>query len=130
MDRGSRRVGNAERFTIQFHGREFKVHFDNPKLIGDGKCFLQLLNLPCDYCYLCYILSEKAQSSKRLDNPGFKIDRTIENMWKEVKDLKKEWREADTNKNFTAYFSAKRRKYMIGYPTIKANGFSIENVPH
>ena len=64
-----------------------------------------------------------------MNNPGFKIKRSVEKMWKEVKDSKKELNEADTNKNFTAYFSAKRRKYMIGYPTIKAGGFSILNVP-
>ena len=116
-------------FTIQFHGREIKIHFENPKLIGDGKCFLQLLNLPCAYCYLCYVELNEAQSADILDNTGFKIKRSIEDMWKDVKKLKKKWNEADTNKKFTDFFSAKKRKYMVGYPTIKANGFSIENVP-
>ena len=98
-------------------------------LIGDGKCFLQLLNLPCAYCYLCYIECDEAQSTNILENPGFKIDRNIKGMWKEVKDLKREWLDADTSKKFTAFFSAKKRKYMFGYPTIKANGFSTLNVP-
>ena len=57
------------------------------KLIGDGQCFLQLLNLPCAYCYLCFILSEKAQSSKRLENHGFRIECSIEGMWNDVEIL-------------------------------------------
>ena len=97
--------------------------------IGDGKCFLQLLNLPCAYCYLCYVECDEAQSADKVIDPGFKIERSVERMWKEVKDLRKDWIKANTNKKFTDFFSARQRKYMVGYPTIKAGGFSILNVP-
>ena len=109
----------VKEFTIIFHGREIKVHFDNPKLIRDGKCFLQLLNLPCAYCYLCFILSEKAQSSKRLENRGFKIERSIEGMWNHVDNLTEEWRESDTKKAFKDFFTAKKKKIHGWLPNLQ-----------
>ena len=69
----------VQTFTIQFHSREIKVHFPNPKFIGDGKGYLQLLNLPCAYCYLCDITCEEAQNIHKLLS-GFKIERRIEDM--------------------------------------------------
>ena len=63
------------------------VHFECPKLIGDGKCFLQLLNLPCAYCYLCNVTCDEAQSIERLETRGYKIERSIEGMFKKVKDF-------------------------------------------
>ena len=120
---------NMKEFTIQLHGREIKVHFENPKLIGDGKCFLQLLGLPCAYCYLCYVERDDAQCCDKLNNPGFKIERSIKGMRNEVRILKKKWIKSKTKKKFTAYFSEKQRNYMVRYPTFKADGFSILNIP-
>ena len=39
------------------------MHFPNPKVIGDGKLFLYLMNLKQAYCYLCDITCEKAQDN-------------------------------------------------------------------
>ena len=91
--------------------------------------FPSIAYLPCAYCYLCYISSEKAQSSKRLDNPGFKIKRSIEGIWSDVDILEEKWRSFDTKKTFKDFFTGKERKFMMGYPTLKPGGFSILNVP-
>ena len=111
-------------FTIQFHSREIKVHFENPKLIGDGKCFLQLLGLPCAYCYLCYTSCEEAQCTD-----DFKIKRSIEEMRRELEKLEENWRNSDTNKKFTDYYPAKERDFMVDYPAFKDGGFSVHNIP-
>ena len=70
-------------FTIQFHSREIKVHFENPKLIGDGKCFLQLLNVPCAYCYLCNITCEEAQEYIPLDSRLSAVFKACGQTWKD-----------------------------------------------
>jgi hypothetical protein len=36
----------VKKFTIQFDSREITIHFVDPKFIGDGKGYLQLLSLP------------------------------------------------------------------------------------
>ena len=89
----------VKEFTIQFHSRQIKINFENPKLIGDGKCFLQLLNLPCAYCYLCNITTEEAQSNDRIST-GFKVERSIEGMTKKVKTLEAKWIASKTKKDF------------------------------
>ena len=51
-------------------------------------------------------------------------------MWNEVEILKEEWRGSKTKKPFKDFFTAKKkRKFMVGYPTIKPDGFSILNIP-
>ena len=59
----------VKKFTIQFDSREITIHFLDPKFIGDGKGYLQLLSLPCAYCYLCNINRDEAQSTDRLNMP-------------------------------------------------------------
>ena len=54
---------------------------------------------------VCYVERDEAQST---DNHGFTIERSVDKMWKEVKDLKIELKNSKSKKEFTAYFSAKK----------------------
>ena len=116
-------------FTVIFRGEEIKVHFEKPKFIGDGKAYLQLLNLPRAYCFLCSMSCEQGNDIHLCEH-GMHIDRNIEDLWNHVEKLMKRWqKDKKTKKSFQDYFSAEMRKFMCGYPTFIVGGFDFENLP-
>ena len=73
------------------------MRFPKPKLIGDGKLFLNLLNLKQAYFYLCYITKEDAQDVDKVCE--HQLDRDLEEMIILLEDLLKKWNEAKRKKN-------------------------------
>ena len=116
-------------FTVKFHSRDIVINFPSPKVIGDGKEFLNLLNAPRVFCYLCPILSEHAQHLKTLNKFGRKIDRNLEEIWQFNEVLMKTWKDSKTKKPFIEFFPAETQKNFCGYTTLVPNGFSFENLP-
>ena len=118
-------------FTVRFDNRDIKVHFPKPKLIGDGKLFLNLLNVKQAFCYLCYITKDDAQDVDKACE--HQLDRNLEEMIIMLEDLLKKWNEAKrtkkTRKEFLSYFSAAERKFITGLPTIRLDGFDWHNIP-
>ena len=77
-------------FTVIFRGEEIKVHFEKPKFIGDGKAYLQLLNLPRAYCFLCSMSCEQGNDIDLCEH-GMHIDQNVEDLWNHVEKLMKRW---------------------------------------
>lgn len=50
-------------------------------------------------------------------------------MWTNVERLKRQWIENNSKKKFTDFFSANERNFQCDYPTFKAGGFSVFNIP-
>ena len=102
----------VKNFTIDFHGRTIKINFESPKFIGDGKGFLQLLNMPAGYCYLCEALVQDGQCIDKIKD-NFKIERSIKGMWKKVNKLKKKWKKSKSKKKFTDFFFSKKEEIYV-----------------
>ena len=120
-------------FYVQFDDREIKINFESPKVIGDGKLFLLLLNLPRAYCYLCSITCESAQNFDILCQHGMVINRSLEKAYDLIDNLMKKWkiarRKKKTKKTFIAYFNAQERDFLCGFAILLRNGFDWLNLP-
>ena len=118
-------------FHVKFDNRDIKVHFPKPKVIGDGKLFLNLMNLKQAYCYICGITCEKAQNIKNLNENV--TERNLEEMNDLIERLMEKWNKAKRSKkkakDFLSFFTAAERKFICGWPTLKKNGFDFKNVP-
>ena len=97
-------------FTIKFHSRDIVINFPSPKVIGDGKEFLNLLNASRVFCYLCLISSDHAQNLITLDKHGRKIERNLEQVWQFIDESMQTWKDSKTKKSFIEYFPAETRK--------------------
>ena len=119
-----------ESFTVRFDKRDIKINFPSPKIIGDGKLFLQLLNLPQAYCYLCTITRDMGQDTDQICQHN---DRDLESMHDLMEKCMKLWEKAKRNKKtkkkFLNYFTADERQFMVGYAKVIRGGFDFRNLP-
>ena len=67
-------------FNIDFYDRNIEVSFPAPKYIGDGKGFLNYLNVTGAYCYLCTLTKEQGQSLQLCEH-GMEINRDVAALW-------------------------------------------------
>ena len=87
------------------------------------------LNVPRAYCYLCTIDLDHAQNIEELCKHGMVINRSIQDMWKNVSNLVKILERKKTNKGFKESFTPEVRNYQCGFPTFTIGGFSFHNLP-
>ena len=120
-------------FTVRFDERDIRISFPKPKVTGDGKLFLQLLNLPQAYCYLCTITRDMGQDTELVCEHGMKIDRDLDSMYDLMEKYTKLWNKAKRNKKtrktFLNYFTAAERQFMCGFSKIMRGGFDFQNLP-
>ena len=81
-------------FTVQFNSRDIIINFPSPKVIGDGKEFLNLLNALRGFCDLCLISSDHTQNLITLDKNGRKIERNLEQVWQFINVLMQTWKDS------------------------------------
>ena len=119
-------------FTVRFDKRDIRINFPKPKITGDGKLFLQLLNLPQAYCYLCTITRDMGQDTEECKH-GMKIDRDLDSMYDLMEKYTKLWEKAKRNKKtkkkFLNYFTAEERQFMCGFAKVMRGGFDFRNLP-
>ena len=112
--------------------RDIRINFPKPKITGDGKLFLQLLNLPQAYCYLCTITRDMGQDTEECKH-GMKIDRDLDSMYDLMEKYTKLWEKAKRNKKtkkkFLNYFTAEERQFMCGFAKVMRGGFDFRNLP-
>ena len=125
-------IKKMKEFTVNFHGREIKIKFQNPKFIGDGKGFCNLLCVNGAYCYLCDLSKNDGQTIKMVKE-GMPITRTVKKINDAYAELEAGWQKAvdkgKTTLSFLKYYNTVERGGITGEPIVKEDELDINNTP-
>ena len=99
-------------FDVTFMDKKIEIDFSKPKYMGDGKGFLNYLNVTGAYCYLCTLTVDEGQSLERCEH-GMEINRHVKPLWDNYHKLMEK---VKGDKEAFMKLSTKEREALCGEP--------------